>query len=260
MRGGAGDDIFNGGSGNDMLKGNAGKDTLNGGDGMDTLHGGAGDDKLLDGGAGNDTLRGGTGADILMGGAGDDKFEFLSVSDSMMGSHDTIKGFDEGTNVIMLSSALFANANANIKTQSSANVAAGKFTINNGDHDATDATAENANNLTALIGNGYGFFETDNGQSGLNRVVTKNFVAVIEETMHVDTNKSGTLGDTVAFDHDGDDQTADEQTRDMVTERTWILLDINGNGDFDADTDLVIELTGHRLADIGPGSFDEIMG
>ena len=257
MRGGAGDDTFNGGSGNDMLMGNAGKDTLKGNDGMDTLHGGDGDDKMLDGGAGNDTLRGGAGADMLKGGTGDDKFEFLSVSDSSMGSHDVIKDFEDGANVIMLSSALFANANANIKTRDSANVEAEAFTVNNS---ATTANDANAHSLTALIiGNGNGFFETHNGESGLARVVTKNFVAIVEETMFVDTNKNGILGDTVDFDHDGDDQTADEPTSDMSTERTWILLDINGNGDFDADTDLVIELTGHDHS-IGPGSFDEIMG
>ena len=58
----------------------------------------------FDGGKGNDVLIGGGGEDQLTGGAGADIFRFLTLSDSVVGSHrDTIEDFKAGTDRIDLS-------------------------------------------------------------------------------------------------------------------------------------------------------------
>lgn len=57
----------------------------------------------FDGGKGNDVLIGGGGEDQLTGGAGADIFRFLTLSDSVVGSHrDTIEDFKAGTDRIDL--------------------------------------------------------------------------------------------------------------------------------------------------------------
>ena len=257
VRGSSGGDRIEAGSGDDTLMGNDGKDTLYGNAGMDKLHGGAGDDTLM-GGEGMDTLRGGAGKDTLTGGNDADMYEFLSVSDSRMGTHDVITNF-EGSDKIMLSAALMAKFNANIKTQfggaNSSNVVADTFTINNG----YEAPEESAHSLTALIGNGNGFFETNNDESGLGREVYKHFVAVVGETMHVDTNGDGVFGNTRIWDHDDDPLTDNQTVTDESTTRTWILLDVDGDGNFNANNDLVIELAGDP-ATIDENSFGQITG
>ena len=58
----------------------------------------------FDGGKGNDVLIGGGGEDQLTGGSGADIFRFLTLSDSVVGSHrDTIEDFKAGTDRIDLS-------------------------------------------------------------------------------------------------------------------------------------------------------------
>jgi serralysin len=128
LRGGDGDDTLDGGDNGDLLFGGRGKDelfgglgndNLAGGDDADTIYGGSGNDNLrgqdgddvlfgdagndtLQGGAGDDLLYGGAGRDTLIGGAGADTFFFLSVSDSTNADPDTIRDFQQGTDLIDL--------------------------------------------------------------------------------------------------------------------------------------------------------------
>ena len=65
----------------------------------DNISAGMGNDVLF-GGAGNDRLVGGLGADRLTGGSGNDRFEFSSLADSRLGSHDVITDLEIGKDVI----------------------------------------------------------------------------------------------------------------------------------------------------------------
>ena len=137
LHGGTGNDIIKGGSGFDNLFGDAGNDTVSlrtsnlggnayGGDGNDTLigsvnefssswlEGGAGDDVLIAGGSGtalvdfdggNDRLVGGTGDDGFNGGAGSDTFVFTALWTSASGFQDVIYDFEDGIDMIDLSTS-----------------------------------------------------------------------------------------------------------------------------------------------------------
>lgn len=75
-----------------LLVGNAGDDHLNGADGNDTIKGGAGND-TIDGSTGNDMIYGNGGTDTLTGGTGNDTFVFTNITDSPVGSGDSITDF-----------------------------------------------------------------------------------------------------------------------------------------------------------------------
>lgn len=123
LYGQAGDDHLNGGSGNDRIRGNGGIDELSGGDDTDDVRGGNGDDTLF-GNDGTDYLFGGAGEDILIGGAGNDSLtggdgggvpdnakDTFVYSDTAVGGggFDRIKDWEDGTDVIDLTSFSFAN-------------------------------------------------------------------------------------------------------------------------------------------------------
>ncbi len=81
--------------GDDMLIGSRGNDTLEGGLGADTLQGGAGDDLIVAGEGWYDPAAPGDGdADTIIFRAGD--------------GHDTVTGFDAGTDVLVLDSPGYA--------------------------------------------------------------------------------------------------------------------------------------------------------
>lgn len=109
LAGADGNDMLWGNSGNDSLSGNAGNDRLFAGSGNDLLSGHSGTDWLkgetgadtLAGGDGNDTLAGGAGNDLLNGGAGTDSFIFAPD-----GGSDTIKGFQRGTDRLLIDTDL----------------------------------------------------------------------------------------------------------------------------------------------------------
>lgn len=85
------------GTGNeDYLTGDDGRDVLRGRKGADMLFGEDGRDRLI-GNAGADTLNGGQGDDILKGGRGADSFVLVAG-----GGQDTIKGFDNGQDVMLV--------------------------------------------------------------------------------------------------------------------------------------------------------------
>ena len=234
----------------DVLMGNGGEDKLNGMAGADMLHGGDGDDTIA-GGAGDDMIRGGAGADKLTGGgSGDaDHFEFHSASDSQTGGYDaksgagtgmdTITDFESGTDKIVLSEALYDAIRGEIRREDDwANwksvdadgpgngTARTPITSINGTPtefkaaDGTDPAVipdEGAMNLKDFIGDGKGLFETrgedtsDDDSVGGN--LTEYSIAVIQQTT---ANNEG----------------------------LWVLFDVDGDGDFEHENDMVIFLAG----------------
>ncbi len=197
-----------------VLRGNGGNDKLNGGDG----------DDIFIGGAGADTMNQGVNTDGMEGFGGDDQFYYYAASDSQVtffgevaARTDVIHNFGTGDSIRLHSSLL---ANGNNKVKSAAVGSAGATFVING----FDTDNDTANSLRLLIGDGDGFFGTENGLS-----FDKNFMAVVVDTYWMD---------------DGN------EVRDAAEEmqRTWVLFDIDGDGDFDAGTDMVIQLAGTAVA------------
>jgi Ca2+-binding RTX toxin-like protein/phospholipase/lecithinase/hemolysin len=103
--GAAGSDILQGGAGADELRGQADIDTISGDEGDDALFGGPGDDVMLggtdvdflSGGADNDRLDGGPGADELRGQNGNDTLHGSWGSDNLFGGPgaDNLDGGDD---------------------------------------------------------------------------------------------------------------------------------------------------------------------
>ncbi|MNM33475.1 Bifunctional hemolysin/adenylate cyclase precursor [compost metagenome] len=152
----AGDDLLDGGSGDDVLLSGSGLDNLFGGEGNDTLtiedfgsaFGGAGNDLLigssaefafqtsLEGNEGNDTLQSGSAGAFMVGGTGQDLLVGSAADDFMVGSvlfepgldadkfkfgaiwgTDTIFDFEDGTDLIDLSTSGFSFADLTIGEQ-----------------------------------------------------------------------------------------------------------------------------------------------
>ena len=217
LLGGSAADTISGSHASDVvnvLQGNGGNDKLNGGDAGDIFVGGAGADTMnmgvnIDGSEGEE----GTG--------GNDQFRYYAASDSQVAFRgesavgtDVIHNFTAGTSAdsIRLHTSLLAKGNNNVKDATDE----AAFAINSFDTDN-----ETTNNLRLLIGDGDGFFGTANGLS-----ITRNFMAVVVDTY---------------WDDMDEDEVRDSGENAM---RTWVLFDIDGDGNFDAATDMVIQLAG----------------
>ena len=226
------------------MVGGSGKDTFTGGGGDDELMGGGGVD-TLSGGAGDDTIAGGAAGDMMTGGTGTNTFE-IAVSDSQivfddkggMSGFDTITDFATGTdNVISVGRALFGTLGGTINDITT--VING--TDNDDDAGATgdeeDATLDSLKAFLDTFKMGDGVFET-RGTPDTNAIndqgeLIKHSISTVTETYWVRR--------PVADDPD----TADDETfAGESATRKWILIDVDGDGDFDAATDMVIALTG----------------
>lgn len=131
IKGGDGNDVILGGSDNDKLEGGSGNDYIDGGNANDRIYGGTGNDELigengndkiwggdgadtLSGGAGKDILNGDKGADIMIGGWGDDVLtgglgaDVFVFADNRTRA-DTIKDFEDGIDIIQISSYGFTD-------------------------------------------------------------------------------------------------------------------------------------------------------
>ena len=228
MSGGSGKDMFTGGSAADKLMGNGGDDTLNGG-------------------AEADTITGGAGGDTLTGGAGDDTFKYGSASESQvvfgekgMSGFDTITDFGTGTSTISLGKAMFGNLQGTIRAYT------GDDAIDISDDD-TDGTPTD-NSLKAFLDSfkGDGVFESRGdvaaGALGQGELI-KHSVATVTETYWM-----------TAPVVDNPDTPEDETAAGVGAQRTWVLIDVDGDGDFNAATDMAIALTGTiTLADTNFG-------
>jgi hypothetical protein len=119
-----GDGTINGTANNDFLFGMANNDTINGLAGRDFLIGQGGDDLLV----------GGAGADILLGQAGADHYQYNALDESVLGTIDTVSGFDQtegdrfDINPIAITNAYYAgNLTAQTSLSDAADVAASEF-------------------------------------------------------------------------------------------------------------------------------------
>ena len=202
---------------------------------INVLQGNGGND-MLNGGNATDIFVGGAGADVMNGGSatgGADQFRYYAASSSQVTflgeaaiGFDRIMNFESG-DAIRLSSSLLANSNNDRKTSSIIDSTDNDVQLAN---DGDPATSPTANNLRLLIGDGDGFFLT---RAGLE--FTKNFVAVVSDNFHRAVGEN----ETANFDSDGDDDP------DRIEDnRTWVLIDIDGDGNFDAANDMVIQLSG----------------
>ena len=251
------DDVLMAGS---FVLGSTGRSDLN------TLLGRGGDDKLTTG-AGGGALVGGAGEDTLTGGnsssIGVDLFVYNAASESQVSfkrdpedslikaeGYDTIVNFKAGgADKIMLSKPLWAIISAGgfkafdqwgagtgttngqltglgwnlvdddgeASTPRLATTSIDGNKVGVGDGTSRDDSDTGATDLREFIGSGQGLFLTtvldDSTISGRRQV--KNSVAVIEQDL------DGTEGDGL-----------------------WVLFDVNADGDFDEDTDMVIFLAG----------------
>ncbi len=217
---------------------------LVGGSGVDELTGGDGADEIT-GGLGGDTLTGGGGADeFIIDSAADSLARFAIVSgvNTLLGGHDKIIGFDTSADKIDLSRGLSSSLRGDIKNTNGVTASEwddwqtwdhdddastarqARYTSIDGDADMTDGAARN---LATFLGNGNGLFESretdpnapDVGAS----MITKSYsIAVISQAAN-----AGTEEGSVALE-----------------QGIWLLFDVNGNGDYDASTDMVIFLQG----------------
>ena len=229
LAGGGGKDMFTGGAGADKLMGNGGVDTLNGG-------------------AGTDTITGGAGGDTLTGGADNDTFKYGSASESQvvfgekgMSGFDTITDFGTGTNTISLGKSLYGSLQGTIRVYE--NDAA----INSTDTADPDTTV---NSLKAFLDGfkGDGVFESrgtvDAGTLGQGELI-KHSIATVTETYWATAPVA-----------DDPDTAEDETVAGVSASRKWILIDVDGDGDFDAGTDMAIALT-DATTTVGVGNFGE---
>ena len=237
MLGGSGADIFMGGGRDDELTGNDGGDRLTGGGGNDILWGGNGDDRL-DGGIGEDTLWGGAGSDTLNGGVGADSFLFRSVSESRLSFSDS--GAVQGIDII--DSAGFAETPADASAVGDKILLARdiyerlsgviKFAgLQDGDQTIVDPNTWIVDATDPLLDtDGDGEGDVDDSPNSL-----KDFVAANAEGFFVTLTPGPGFGGT--------------ENRHPVavvrsTSETWVFIDVDIDGDFNASNDLVIGFTG----------------
>ena len=213
---------------------------LVGGSGVDTLTGGDGGDEIV-GGLGGDTLTGGGGADdFVIDSASESlaRFAIISGVNTLLGGHDTIVGFVLGTDQIDLSRSLLSAVSGDIKNTAAEwndwqlwdadsnpdTAAVARYTSIDGDADVTDGAARN---LATFIGNGNGLFESreddpDAPDVGAGQITEKYSIAVVSQVENAGT----------------------EAGSEALQQGIWLLFDVNGNGDYDADADMVIFLQG----------------
>ena len=257
---------------------------------MNKLSGNGGDDELT-GGTGKDSLNGGAGGDKLKGFAGAtettatrDLFVYNAASDSQVSfkeqedgsfkeqGYDIITGFDSGpatettADRIVVSKTLFAALAGNIKNTAAewddwmrvdtdGTTGGDDFTATtfiDGDANegvAADATAippvvqadadGGAKDLYSFIGNGKGLFRSRE----------------IDADRAADTNPTGIY--TAEYSMAVVEQDSGIRNTVDAGDGTWVLFDVDGDGDFDAGTDMVIFLAGVLSAD---GSGDSFIG
>ena len=233
------------------LSGGSGADNFTGSGGNDEIEGNGGDDVLI-GGGGNDEIEGGAGGDKLTGGDGNNKFQYSSASDSqvawtatgVMYGFDTIEDFTSDNDQISLGRALFnglhSQSEATIKAVVGQRDAPADRAIHSHDDDAAadgTSTFATANSLREWLGDGRGVFESTTG-SGLSASTTRHAITTVTETYfrELDGDPASANG---AIDRDGDG------TNDAIgLYRTWVLIDVNADGDFNASVDMAIALTG----------------
>ena len=224
---------LNGGAGRDSFTGGAGEDELSGGGGVDTLIGGAGDDTIT-GGAGGDTMTGGAGTNTFKIGASDSQVVF---GDKGMSGFDTITDFGTGTdNVISVGRALFGTLRGTVNDNTTVINGTDADDAEGATGDETDTTLDSLKAFLDTFKEGDGVFETrGTPQAGAindQGELIKHSVTTVTET-YWSTRPVA----------DDPDTTEVETVNGVSATRKWILIDVDGDGHFDAATDMVIALT-----------------
>ena len=231
---------------NDVILGNEGNDKLMGYDGDDVLIGTHGSD-MITGGAGGDVLVGGrtyflpatqaisrnTGLSSRTENNASkavDTFIYTAASDSRvdldkMTGFDRIDQFDQGVDKIKLSSVPGLALRGGIKTIS-----------NSG----------NTKALKAVVGDGDGVFESDYSPARLDK--QKHSIALVTTT----EAKANFI--TLYPLEDGVPAISGNGDTNNITV-TWVLVDYDGDGDFDAKTDMAIALIDPDNAALTPDDF-----
>ena len=223
--GGRGRDSLEGGQGTDELYGGEGwmRDTLHGGDCADTLDGGHARD-ILHGDAGNDALAGGPGRDRVYGGDGNDTLEEGNGSDFILdgGAGDDLILGGNGMDELQGGSGndtLEGGAGRDIYRYAA--TAPGTDDLAVGTHDVIDDS--DARNLIQ-------FSPEINGILKLDGITLDTVVSRTPLAANLDTNNS------IAYS----------------AETASLLIDFDGNGTFEAATDMQIELSGVTQVKFAP--------
>jgi Ca2+-binding RTX toxin-like protein len=225
VSGGDGDDTIFGYGGNDALSGDAGDDSIEGGDGNDTIDGGDDNDNLS-GGAGKDTIDGGEGDDILSGGDG----------------NDTIDGGDDDDD---LSGGAGADILVGGDGKDTIDGGAGRDILSGGDGDDTFFFA--IGDSEGPVGEADQILDFDSGDDTL----LFDLGGAIEVTF------AGNYGDTtnliIALAAGGGE--AGRAVYDTNAELLYV--DVDGDGVYEDDDDITIELTG--VSSLSASNFDSIV-
>ena len=227
--GGSGKDMFTGGAEADKLTGNGGTDTLVGGDGTDTITGGAGGDTMTGGAGAEDTFKYGSASESQ-----------VTFSDKGMSGFDTITDFVSGTDKIALGKTLYEKLQGTLREYT------GDDAIDVSDTADPDPTDDS---LKAFLDSfkGDGVFESRgtpvDGAINDKGELMKHSIATVTETYW-----------STAPVVDDPDTATDESADGVSAIRTWVLIDVDGDGDFDASVDMAIALTG--TVDLAAGDFE----
>ena len=229
-----------------------------------TLLGNGGDDTLV-AGAGGGALVGGAGGDSMTGAGGTDLFVLNAASESQVTfkkdedddgntiykaeGYDMITAFTSGTDKLHLSKALHAIATAG--------EIVGDATISNGfkatdewttwrpvDTDGDPATTGPGTTTatTTIDGDGRGANDGDNaGTADGGAADLRDFIGDGKGLFLTSTTTTGTFGSTTRTFKNSIAVIDDNTTG---SEGLWLLIDIDADGDFDAETDMIVFLAG----------------
>jgi len=218
LRGNAGADVLQGKAGRDFLRGDRGFDRLNGGQGNDLLDGGGAADRLrgragrdrLRGRAGNDRLLGNNGRDTLIGGTGNDELVGRAGGDTMQGN----RGIDR----FVFAGATVAKALRDSLVRQPDQIL--DFDSTEGDRFALRLTQEATANIPSALFNA--------GTIVANTLPAAARAAVRDRNPNQPGNQPLNARQALFF---------------SWREQTYLLIN-NGNNRFDANQDLVAEVTG----------------
>ena len=185
-------------------------------------------------------LVGGSGDTFVIDSASESLARFAIVNgvNTLLGGHDTIVGFTVATDELDLSRSLLSAVSGDIKNTAAgwndwqlwdndndpATADAARYTSIDGDADVTDGAARN---LATFLGNGNGLFESREADAnapdvGAGQITETYSIAVISQVAN-----------------DGTAEGSQE-----LQQGIWLLFDVDGNGDYDAGSDMVIFLQG----------------
>ena len=250
-----------------------------GGDGGNALRGGIGNDELIGGkladviysAGGDDKITGGGGGDMLMGWRGKNTYIYNAPEDSQVrfdSNGDPASGFDTIQAMTFNNGAIrYNHFKSDLTTLLGGGIVAGvdKIDLRNvvelqgdiqrtkGSQDgvSSDGGAYNGKLSKYLENHGDGLFETDLADEFGKKKHTIFVVETLEVDKSINTN-ANVITLTVPDDPNVNDPAVGVNGNEKVT---WILVDVDGDGDFNASTDMAILLVGHEGSTIQRDDF-----